>query len=83
MVAGGGAMVAGGGTMVAGEGTVVSGEGTLEWGDGPGAGGEGARAGGGHVLCVIMTQCIRKSICDSSLIMGDLERKSDLGLQIY
>ena len=28
----------------------------------------GARRGWGHVLCVIMTQCVRKLICDSDLI---------------
>ena len=23
--------------------------------------------GGGHVLCVVMTQCVRRSVCDSPL----------------
>ena len=35
---------------------------------------EGAGRGGGHVLCVIMTQCVRKSICDSILSQDGFER---------
>ena len=31
-----------------------------------GAGGEGGGGGGGHALRLIMTQCMQKSICDSS-----------------
>ena len=31
-------------------------------------GGGGGGRGGGHVLCIIMTQCVRKSICDSPLM---------------
>ena len=36
--------------------------------------------GGGHVLCAIVTQCVRKSICDSPLIK---DRRSLRLLTLY
>ena len=32
-----------------------------------GGGGEGGGGGGTHDICVIITHCVRKSICDSPL----------------
>ena len=34
--------------------------------------------GGAHVLCVLMTQCVRKSICDSPRILESLAKLSNI-----